>query len=139
MALYLLYYAINLFHEDIESLSPGGYSGSQTKRGAVLMMFEKKKRYTIPKTLDQAADLLISDLPPDYRELFSKMDDADFDLLYETVGGFILDDFKLWLGNEDLLRSCYRGGGKNNDDPAKIILNRVREKLQEETGIVIIV
>jgi len=103
------------------------------------MMFEKKKRYTIPKTLDQAADLLISDLPPDYRELFSKMDDADFDLLYETVGGFILDDFKLWLGNEDLLRSCYRGGGKNNDDPAKIILNRVREKLQEETGIVIIV
>jgi hypothetical protein len=104
------------------------------------MMYEKKSRFNIPKTLDEAADLLISDLPPAYQELLCRMDTQEFDRLYDSVAGFILDDFKLWLGNEALLISCYRqsGEGEQDGEPAKIILDRVREKLQETAGIVII-
>jgi len=104
------------------------------------MMPDKKRRYNIPRTLDEAADLLISDLPLDFQDLLSKMGEEDFNLLYESVGAFILEDFKIWLGNEALLLSCYRESGQqeNASDPAKIILNRVREKLQETAGLVII-
>ena len=117
-----------------------GFSGSQTKKGSDLMMFEKKKRYTTPRTLDEAADLLIADLPPEYQDLLTKMSEEDFNRLYDSVGGYILDDFKLWLGNEALLVSCYRESGESEDtsDPARIILNRVREKLQEAAGLVIV-
>ena len=117
-----------------------GFSGNQTKKGSDLMMFEKKKRYTTPRTLDEAADLLIADLPPEYQDLLTKMSEEDFNRLYDSVGGYILDDFKLWLGNEALLVSCYRESGESEDtsDPARIILNRVREKLQEAAGLVIV-
>ena len=103
-------------------------------------MFVRKQRYRMPKTLDDAAEKVISDLPGGHQEILSRMNDKQFHRFYEKVAKFILDDFDLWLGNEELLRSCYSTHPDDNStcDPAKIILDRVREKLQEIAGIIII-
>jgi hypothetical protein len=141
LALFLLNIVAVLILKTTKSLAwICGFSGNQKKKGSDLMMFEKKKRYTTPRTLDEAADLLIADLPPEYQDLLTKMSEEDFNRLYDSVGGYILDDFKLWLGNEALLVSCYRESGEPEDtsDPARIILNRVREKLQETAGLLIV-
>ena len=105
-------------------------------------MRNNKRLYDVPKTIDEAAELLISDLSATHQEILSKLDDQEFDQFYESVARFVLDDFELWAGNEALLQSCYTyDNDRVNDaaaEPAKIILNRVREMLQEVSGIVII-
>jgi valyl-tRNA synthetase len=105
-------------------------------------MRNNKRWYNVPKTIDEAAELLISDLSATHQEILSKLDDQEFDQFYESIAKFVLDDFELWFGNEALLRSCYtydNDGAKDAAaEPAKIILNRVREMLQEVSGIVII-
>lgn len=105
------------------------------------MMYEKNnRRYRIPRTVEEAADLLIGDLPVGHQQAVAHMDDADFELFYNSVGKYILDDFEIWNGNEELLRSCYRSAGKRSagKDPARIILERVREILRAGSGVVII-
>ncbi|MFO7687456.1 MAG: hypothetical protein R6V60_15340 [Desulfobacterales bacterium] len=103
-------------------------------------MFVRKPHHRMPKTLDDAAEKVISDLPGEHQEMLSGMTDDQFQRFYESVAKFILDDFNLWLGNQELLRSCYSIHNRDNasSDPARIILDRVREKLQETAGIVII-
>jgi hypothetical protein len=103
-------------------------------------MFVRKPHHRMPKTLDDAAEKVISDLPGELQEMLSGMTDDQFQRFYESVAKFILDDFDLWLGNQELLRSCYSIHNRDNpsSDPARIILDRVREKLQETAGIVII-
>ncbi|MEJ2477151.1 MAG: hypothetical protein P8Y40_06575 [Desulfobacterales bacterium] len=66
-------------------------------------MFVRKQRYRMPKTLDDAAEKVISDLPGGHQEILSRMTDKQFQRFYEKVAKFILDDFDLWLGNEELL------------------------------------
>ena len=101
-------------------------------------MRNNKRWYNVPKTIDEAAELLISDLSATHQDILSKLDDQEFDRFYESVAKFVLDDFELWSGNEALLWSCYTNDNDRAAEPAKIILNRVREMLQEVSGIVII-
>lgn len=103
-------------------------------------MYDKKRWYDIPTTIDEAAELLISDLSARHQEVLSNLDDEGFNRFYESVAKFVLDDFELWSGNHELLRSCYTSDTTVDSvaEPAKIILNRVRELLQETFGIVII-
>ena len=103
-------------------------------------MYDKKRWYDIPKTIDEAAELLISDLSTSHQEVLSNLDDEEFNQFYESVAKFVLDDFELWCGNHALLRSCFTSTATVDSvaEPAKIILNRVREMLQETSGIVII-
>ncbi len=94
----------------------------------------------MPKTVDEAADRLIADLSVMDQEILSKMDDDEFNRFYEAIAACILDDFNLWTGNDRLLISCYATGRGNNvnDEPARIILKKVKQKLQDTAGIVII-
>ena len=103
-------------------------------------MYDRKRWHGIPTTIDEAAELLISDLSANHQEVLSKLDDEDFDQFYESVAKFVLDDFDLWSGNDALLRSCYRTDRNVDSEagPVKILLNRVREMLQETSRIVII-
>ena len=66
-----------------------------------------KRWCDVPKTIDKAAELLISDLSATHQEILSKLDDQEFDQFYESVARFVLDDFGLWSGNQVLLHSCY--------------------------------
>ncbi len=100
-------------------------------------MCDKKQWIEIPRTPNEAAELLLSDLSAGHQKVLSNLDNEEFDLFYEFVAKFILDDFELWSGNDALLHSCYESlpTGDTSAEPAKIILNRVREMLQETCGI----
>ncbi len=103
-------------------------------------MYQYKRWSDIPKTIDEAAELLISELSVKHQEILSNLDDDDFDLFYQSVAKYILDNFALWSGNDALLHACYRFDptGESALEPAKVILNRLRETLQVSSGIFII-
>jgi hypothetical protein len=104
------------------------------------MMYEKSNMPGLPQTVDEVADLLISDLPPTQMATLSKMDENDFLRLYNSVAQYVLDEFRIWTGNDDLLKSCLDKVSDNNEatDPAMIILRRVWQKLNTFPEIVII-
>ena len=103
-------------------------------------MQKRNPHYGYPRTVDEAAELLISDIPVDQRTVLSKMGEQEFMQFYATVAEFIIEDFKLWTGNEALLNSCFDWVDTEDAhyDPAMIILKRVKEKLQDTDGIIII-
>jgi hypothetical protein len=103
-------------------------------------MYNQPTPSQMPKTVDEAADRLIADLSIMDQEILSKMDDDEFDRFYDAVATCILEDFNLWTGNDRLLTSCYAAeeGKKVDDEPARIILKKVKHKLQHTAGIVII-
>lgn len=96
--------------------------------------------YGYPRTVDEAAELLISDIPIDQRNVLSRMGEREFMQFYSTVAEFIIEDFKLWTGNEALLNSCFDSVDTEDEhyDPAMIILKKVKQKLQDTDGIIII-
>jgi hypothetical protein len=104
------------------------------------MMYEKPFKPSLPRTVDEVADLLIADLPPQEMMMLSKMDQNDFLRLYDSVAQYVLDEFKVWTGNEDLLESCMSNviTGVDGTDPAMIILRSVRKKLNDLNEILII-
>ena len=104
------------------------------------MMYEKPFKPDLPRTVDEVADLLIADLPPKEMVTLSSMDESDFLRLYDSVAQYVLDEFKIWTGNQDLLESCIASvsGTGEDTDPAMIILRRVWRKLNDLPEIVII-
>lgn len=120
-----------------------GYSLADTARiyrltGSEEAMFTKKPRYRLPNSVDEAAELLISDMLIQHLQALSQMTDGDFELLCEKVTPFLIEEFRLWQGNDELLGSCCEQIDGDVHDPARIILNRVKQKLQNFHGIVII-
>ena len=103
-------------------------------------MFGYPNQTGLPQTIDQAADLLISDLLTDHVEAMASLNDAEFESLYQGVAPYLIDEFRLWSGNENLLAACieecYATG--ESPDPARIILKRVVERIGDTEGIVII-
>ncbi|MFZ7128347.1 MAG: hypothetical protein ACOWWM_19510 [Desulfobacterales bacterium] len=104
------------------------------------MMFERRKM-VLPKTVEEAADLLMSDLSTDDMETFAQIDEDVFELIYNAVANILLEEFHIWTGNDELLRSCIdeRAADAADTDPAYVILDRLRRKLREdEAGVYII-
>lgn len=103
-------------------------------------MYEKPNMQNLPQTVDEVADLLISDLPPQEMATLSGLTENDFFRLYDSVAKYVLDEFKVWTGNEDLLESCLDQVSEDNQttDPAMIILRRVWQKLHDFPEILII-
>ncbi|MDJ0781267.1 MAG: hypothetical protein QNJ22_04810 [Desulfosarcinaceae bacterium] len=94
----------------------------------------------LPQTIDQAADLLIQDLLTDHIEAMSSLSDEEFESLYQGVAPFLIDEFRLWSGNDVLLAACIdecHACGES-PDPARIILKRVVERIGDTEGIIII-
>ena len=104
------------------------------------MMYEKSNMPSLPQTVDEVADLLIADLPPKEMVTLSRMSENDFLRLYNSVAQYVLDEFRVWTGNDELLESCLARVSDNEDmtDPAMIILRRVWQKLNDFPEILII-
>jgi hypothetical protein len=104
------------------------------------MMYEKPNRPVLPRTVDEVADLLIADLPPKEMVTLSSMDEGDFLRLYDSVAQYVIDEFKIWTGNDDLLASCLArlSVAEEDTDPAMVILRRVWQKLNDFPEILII-
>ena len=101
-------------------------------------MFANKEHYRKPKTVNEAAELLISDLLIQHLNALSQMTEREFNQLCDHVTPFLIDEFKIWQGNDDLLDSCYQSDNEQYEDPARIILNRVRIMLKNFSGFLVI-
>jgi len=103
-------------------------------------MYDKNTRYRLPRTVDEAAALLISDLKLDHQDALSTMSNEQFNRFYESVAPFLIDEFSLWSGNEPLLDNCLSQAtdAQARYDPAWVILSRVRDILSAPEGLVII-
>lgn len=104
------------------------------------MMYEEPFKPDLPRSVDEVADLLIADLPPNEMVTLSSMDEREFLRLYDSVAQYVLDEFKIWTGNADLLESCMASVSEvgQDTDPAMIILRRVWQKLNDLPEILII-
>lgn len=102
------------------------------------IVFMKKPRYRLPANVDEAAEILISDMLIQHLQALSQMADSDFELLCEKVAPYLIEEFRLWQGNDELLASCCRHISDDIHDPARIILNRVKQMLQNFHGFVVI-
>lgn len=101
-------------------------------------MIQKQERHRTPSTVNEAAELLLSDLLIQHLHALSRMSDQEFELLCDHVTPYLIDEFKIWQGNDDLLASCYNRTDTDCDDPARIILNRVKEMLNNFSGFLVI-
>ena len=103
-------------------------------------MFERSDHQKTPRTVDEAARLILSDLLSQHLQTLSDMTDHDFDMLCEQVTPYLIDEFKLWQGNNTLLNSCLAAASLNENeiDPARIILNRLRKMIRNFNGFIII-
>lgn len=101
-------------------------------------MFDNKARYRMPKTVDEAAELLISDLLIQHLQALSEMTEAEFDALCDQVTPYLVEEFRLWQGNEALLRSCFERCDDEEQDPARVILAKVKKILKDFHGFLVI-
>ncbi len=100
-------------------------------------MIEKKERYRKPNTVNEAAELLLSDLLIQHLQALSRMNEKEFNSLCDHVTPYLLEEFQVWQGNDALLSSCYEQCD-TVQDPARIILNRVKEMLKNFSGFLVI-
>lgn len=98
-------------------------------------MIDRKKT---PKTVNEAAELLLSDLLMQHLRTLSNMTDEDFNMLCDKVAPHLIKEFKLWEGNAELLDSCFSRTDIDETDPARIILTRVKQILQNFNGYLVI-
>jgi hypothetical protein len=101
-------------------------------------MFNKKDQYRLPKSVDEAAELLLSDLLLQHLQTLVQMSEDDYDRLCDKLTPYLLEEFRIWQGNNDLLDSCYHHSGDETVDPTRIILNRIKKMLQDFNGFLVI-
>lgn len=105
-----------------------------------MTMIDRYPKYTLPVTVDEAAEVLISDLTTQQMTAMAQMDDQEFDILCDQLVPHLQHDFRLWTGNERLLSSCFESTeNDSNTDPMRIIMNCMRSKLQMLNDVIITV
>lgn len=101
-------------------------------------MIDRFRRFRQPKTVDEAVDVLISDLTTQQMAAMADMSDVQFDLLCEQLVPHLQHDFQLWSGNEQLLIACFESVRFNTStDPMRIIMDRMRSRLRADNGVFI--
>jgi len=67
----------------------------------------------LPRSVDEAVDRLIAELPLRYTAKIAKMNGGDLSALHATIGPYIRKNFGLWRGNEELMESCRIWSGQD--------------------------
>ena len=92
-----------------------------------------RKLPPLPRTLQEATALLISELPPADREYVLSVPEEDLDLFHFSWGVGIRNGLGLWRGNRELLRSC--GSTRMPPDEAsRVIIHAVWRTLSEQAS-----
>lgn len=97
-------------------------------------MYERETRLGmigLPQNVDEVADLLVADLKGLHAKKIATMSEKEYYDVYAEVATFIIDEFRIWTGNEALLKSCFELQDVQSEtfDPAMVILKKVREKI----------
>jgi hypothetical protein len=103
-------------------------------------MIDRYSKYKLPVTVDEAAEVLISDLTTQQMTAMAQMNDQEFDQLCDILVPHLQHDFKLWTGNEQLLSNCFEHAENDTcTDPMRIIMDCMRSKLQMLSDVIITV
>jgi len=103
-------------------------------------MIDRFQRFNLPRTVNEAIEVLISDLTTQQMATMGQMTDTEFDRLCDQLVPYLQDDFRLWSGNIELLTDCFEAGAPQTEtDPMRIIMLRMREQLKSELGVIIAV
>jgi hypothetical protein len=102
---------------------------------AVLLLKIRRKRHSSerPRTLEDAVNRLIDELPFKERTKIVSMTEEDLLPLYPTFMTHIRDDFGLWDDNPALLASCRAIAGDphlHQDEAGPLIVRKLWKKLQ---------
>jgi len=87
-----------------------------------------------PRTIDEAVDALIAELPLRNKTAIANMKDEELIYLHPTIGRYIGDKFGLWHKNSELLKPCcsfMEVDSLNADDASAIAITRLWRKLKE--------
>lgn len=91
---------------------------------------ERMRRYggfLMPRTVDAAVTILISDLSARQIEAIGYMSDELFEALCRYFAPTMQDDFRLWSGNDQLLMDCLdKVDDTSGTDPMTIIMTHMR-------------
>ncbi len=101
-------------------------------------MIDRFQRFRLPRTVDEAVDILISDLTTQQMNTMGHMSDEAFDQLCRQLIPHLQHDFGLWRGNDRLLMDCFDKVDNHTDtDPMRIIMECMRERLKVDHGVFI--
>lgn len=87
-----------------------------------------------PKTVQEAIQMLIDELPLKEKTTIANMTEDELVNLNAYLGRYILDQFGLWSGNEELVESCLTFADyplHNEDDTAAVIIKELWLKLRQ--------
>ena len=103
-------------------------------------MIDRPFKYELPATVDEAAEVLLSDLTTQQMITMAAMSDQEFDLLFGQLVPHLQHDFRLWTGNNRLLIDCFKNVGEHTSaDPMRIIMERLRSTVQMLNDVIITV
>lgn len=103
-------------------------------------MIDRFERFTLPRTVEEAVDVLVSDLTTQQMDAMGHMSDEEFDALCRQLVPYLDHDFRLWSGNDQLLMDCLNSvPDATGTDPVRIIMDHMRERLSEDHGIYFVV
>ena len=87
-----------------------------------------------PKTVQEAIQILIDELPLKEKTTMANMAEDELVNLNAYLGRYILDKFGLWSGNEQLVESCLAFADyplHNEDDAAAVIIKELWLQLRQ--------
>ena len=87
-----------------------------------------------PKTVQEAIEILISNLPLKEKTTIANMSEEELIKLNANLGRYVMDKFGLWSGNEKLVESCLELVDyplHNEDDAAAVIVKELWLKLRQ--------
>jgi hypothetical protein len=87
-----------------------------------------------PKSVTDAVDRLISDLPLKDKIAIARMEEVDLIALRLSLGESIRDKFGLWSGNKPLMEACRAASGKRQlhaEDASSLIITALWKRLRE--------
>jgi hypothetical protein len=103
-------------------------------------MIDRYPTYKLPATVEEAVDVLFSDLNTQQMAAMGEMTDKEFDRLCSQLVPHLQHDFRLWAGNDRLLISCFEVvDNDTSTDPMRIIMDALRERIKSLNGAIIAV
>lgn len=103
-------------------------------------MIDRFERFSLPKTVDEAVDVLVSDLTTQQMDTMGQMTDEQFDAMCCQLMPHLDHDFRLWSGNDQLLMDCLESlDDATGADPRRVIMDRMRERLKTDHVIYIVI
>ena len=117
-------YYLDLVQEGMSDIGAGNRSLSET----VNMPTRR------PQSVEEAVEQLIIEMPLKDKATIANMSQNELPSLNSSIGGYIINNFRLLSGNHDLMDSCrLKAGGpfKHEEEAVSILIEELWQKLRQ--------